>query len=104
MQIASVVGLALTSIVTAAGAAHATESPSVILVESESFAHYGGWVDDSQFMDEMGSPFLLAHGLGRPVADAVTTVEFPAAGEYRVWVRTRDWVAPWNAAGAPGKF
>ena len=55
-------------------------------------------------MDLMGSPFLLAHGMGRPVNDAVTRVRFPQQGMYRVWVRTRDWVAPWNAPGAPGKF
>lgn len=55
-------------------------------------------------MDQMGSPYLLAHGLGVPVADAQTTVEFPSAGRYRIWVRTRDWVAPWKVAGAPGKF
>ena len=55
-------------------------------------------------MDQMGSPYLLAHGLGDPVADAVTTATFPKAGKYRVWVRTRDWVAPWKAPGAPGKF
>ena len=75
-----------------------------VLVEAEAFDDYGGWVDDSQFMDAMGSPFLLAHGLGVPVNDASTTVRFPAAGTYRVWVRTRDWVAPWNADGAPGRF
>ncbi len=75
-----------------------------VLVEAESFADYGGWVDDSQFMDQMGSPFLLAHGLGRPVSDATTQVVLPAAGRYRVWVRTRDWVATWNAPGAPGRF
>ena len=46
----------------------------------------------------------LAHGLGRPVSDATTTAEFPAAGTYRVWVRTKDWVAHWQAPGAPGKF
>jgi hypothetical protein len=55
-------------------------------------------------MEQMGSPYLLAHGLGIPVADATTQVTFPSAGSYRVWVRTRDWVAPWNAPGAPGKF
>ncbi|MCX7826094.1 MAG: FAD-dependent oxidoreductase, partial [Verrucomicrobiae bacterium] len=42
--------------------------------------------------------------LGVPVADAVTQVQVPAAADYRVWVRTRDWVAPWKAPGAPGKF
>ena len=55
-------------------------------------------------MDQMGSPYLLAHGLGNPVRDAVTSVSFPFAGRYRVWVRTRDWVAPWKAPGAPGRF
>ena len=55
-------------------------------------------------MDQMGSPYLLAHGLGVPVKDASTAVKFPAAGAYRVWVRTRDWVAPWNAPGRRGSF
>ena len=75
-----------------------------VLIESERFDDYGGWIDDSQFMDQMGSPFLLAHGLGNPVADATTQVRFPVAGKYDVWVRTRDWVATWEAPGAPGRF
>ena len=78
--------------------------PRTVLIEAESFADRGGWVVDQQAMDVMGSPYLLAHGLGTPVADAVTTVEVPAEGVYRVWVRTRDWVAPWKAPGAPGRF
>ena len=76
----------------------------LVLVEAESAAEAGGWVVDQQFMDLMGSPYLLAHGLGEPVQDAVLQVEFPTAGTYRVWVRTRDWVAPWKAPGAPGRF
>lgn len=79
-------------------------TPVTVLVEAESFSSPGGWVVDPQFMDQMGSPYLLAHGLGRPVKDAITTVRFPAAGTYRVFVRTKDWVAQWNAPGAPGKF
>jgi hypothetical protein len=75
-----------------------------VLIEAEGFANRGGWVIDQQFMDQMGSPFLLAHGLGNPVGDAATAVTFPATGTYRVWVRTRDWVAPWNAPGVPGSF
>ena len=75
-----------------------------VLVEAESFADLGGWSLDQQYMDQMGSPFLLAHGLGKAVADARTEVALPAAGRYRVWVRTRDWVAHWKVAGAPGKF
>lgn len=75
-----------------------------ILIEAEQFNDYGGWIDDSQFIDQMGSTFLLAHGLGKPVEDATTTVRIPEEREYRVYVRTRDWVAPWNAPGAPGRF
>ena len=75
-----------------------------ILVEAEGFTDLGGWVIDPQFMDIMGSPYLLAHGLGRPVADAHTKVTVPAAGNYRVWVRTKDWVAQWKAPGTPGRF
>lgn len=76
----------------------------VVLVETESFEELGGWVVDQQFMDLMGSPFVLAHGLGVPVQDCRTRVELPRGGRYRVWVRTRDWVAPWGAEGAPGRF
>lgn len=79
-------------------------APDSILVEAESFDYPGGWVIDQQFMDQMGSPFLLAHGLGVPVADARTTVRIPQPGAYRIWVRTRDWVAGWKAPGAPGRF
>lgn len=77
---------------------------ATVLVEAESFANHGGWLVDQQSMDVMGSAYLLAHGLGRPVADATTTVTLPEPGEYRVLVCTKDWVARWNAPGAPGKF
>lgn len=80
------------------------QSPEIVLVEAESFESWGGWVNDQQFMDLMGSPFLLAHGMGTPVQDAETQVKFRKPGRYKVWVRTRDWVAPWNAPGAPGRF
>ena len=85
-----------------------------ILVEAEGFDDCGGWFGDTQFMDIMGSPYLLAHGTGKPVDDATTVVECSEAGEYRVWVRTFDWVARWRGrerAGrkqargeAPGRF
>lgn len=59
----------------------------------------GGWSLDPQFMDVMGSPYLLAHGVGQRVCDAKATVAFPKPGKYRVWARTRNW-----ADGAPGRF
>jgi len=77
---------------------------ATLLVEAESFAEHGGWKLDTQFIQIMGSPYLLAHGLGRPVEDATTTVSVPREGAYRVFVRTKNWVGPWNAPGAPGRF
>ena len=71
-----------------------------IFVEAEQFENRGGWVNDSQFMDLMGSPFLLAHGMGRPVADATTTVSVPEDGVYSVYARTRNWTAPWSSHAA----
>ena len=63
---------------------------SKILCEAESFESYGGWILDSQFEEEMGSPYLLAHGLGKPVTDAVTEIAVAADGQYRVWARVKD--------------
>jgi hypothetical protein len=75
-----------------------------LLVEAESFSKHGGWSLDTQFIRHMGSPYLLAHGLGKPVEDASATVKFPETGTYRVFVRTKDWVARWQAPGQPGRF
>jgi len=75
-----------------------------VLVEAESFTNPGGWSLDTQFIREMGSPYMLAHGLGKPVTDATTTITLPEAGQYRVFVRTKDWVARWQATGQPGRF
>ena len=75
-----------------------------VWVEAESFANKGGWVVDQQFMDLMGSPYLLAHGLGNPVNDASTEVSFPERGTYYVYVRTYNWTSPWYHGTGPGKF
>jgi hypothetical protein len=94
--------LALALLIPAGGLAHA--EPHTILLEAEAFDALGGWVIDTQVMDQMGSPLLMAHGLGRPVADAATRVAFPAAGTYRVLVRTRGWAATFDAPESPGRF
>ena len=80
------------------------QNKSTILIEAESFNNKGGWVVDQQSMDVMGSPYLMAHGMGIPVQDASTKVQFPNTGTYNVFVRTRNWVKRWNAIEAPGKF
>jgi hypothetical protein len=75
-----------------------------LFVEAESFEDHGGWVLDTQFIDVMGSAYIMAHGLGKPVRDATTMVQNSVDGKFRVWVRTKNWVGPWDAPGAPGKF
>lgn len=75
-----------------------------IFIEAESFEHTGGWVIDNQAYVAMGSPYLMAHGMGQPVANATTTVNVSKSGKYRIWVRTRNWVKSWNKEGAPGRF
>ena len=77
---------------------------NTVLVEAEGFDSPGGWVIDQQFMDQMGSPFLMAHGLGVPCADATANVEFPETGRWHVWVRTRNWVSNWDSEEGPGQF
>ncbi len=80
------------------------QNGEMIFIEAESFSERGGWVIDQQSMDVMQSAYLMAHGLGLPVSDANTIIEVPSKGNYHVWVRTRDWTAPWNVEGSPGRF
>jgi FAD-dependent oxidoreductase family protein/putative NAD(P)-binding protein len=75
-----------------------------VLLETEGFENYGGWVLDQQSLPVIGSSYMLAHGLGIPVDNANTTVGIGEAGDYKIWGRTKDWVAQFDATGAPGKF
>ncbi|MFN8207666.1 MAG: FAD-dependent oxidoreductase [Bacteroidales bacterium] len=79
-----------------------TSKKEVVFIEAENFTEKGGWVVDAQFAEQMGSPYLMAHGLGIPVANAYTKLRFPSPGKYHVWVRTMNW-APGNW-DAPGRF
>ena len=45
-----------------------------LFLEAESFEKKGGWSIDQQFMDLMGSSYLIAHGLGTPVDDMVANL------------------------------
>ena len=89
--------LLLTTILAPPGACLAA---STIWLEAEQFRDLGGWTNDAQFVDQMGSPYLLAIGLEGPAADAVTQIKIPSPGTYRLWVRSRDWVPDYS----PGRF
>lgn len=82
----------------------AAENAPDIWIEAEAFKNKGGWVVDQQYMDIMGSPYIMAHGIGNPVEDASTTIEIPRKGKYHIFVRTYNWTSPWNEGDGPGKF
>ncbi len=73
---------------------------NVIWREAEQFDSTGKWSNDPQHMDIMGSPYLLATGLGKPVDDAVAIVQVDKRGSYKLWVRCRDWLP----SHSPGQF
>lgn len=75
-----------------------------LLIESGCFADHGGWVLDTQCIEAMGSSYLMAHGLGKPVADAVTQIRFAADRPVHFYVRTRDWTSEWGRGEAAGQF
>lgn len=75
-----------------------------VFIEAENFDLKGGWLVDQQFMDQMGSPYLLAHGLGKPVENATTSVNIKTQGTYEVYVRTYNWTSPWWDKEGPGAF
>ena len=81
-----------------------TNQSNSIFLSGSMFDDKGGWTVDSQYIDQMGSTYLLAHGLGRPVKDAVTSFEVVKSGEYNIYVRTRNWTSEWSDAPTPGVF
>lgn len=84
------------------GSVATSTASQIILIEAESFDTSGGWRADTQSVEQMGSVYLIAHGMGLPVGEARTSIAIPTPGDYRVWVRTRNWVpGNWDA---PGRF
>lgn len=74
--------------------------PGYLWVDAEDFEDYGGWWMETQFVPQMGSPYLMAAGTGTPVADARTTVRVDDAGTYKLWVRNKNWIRDYD----PGTF
>ena len=69
-------------------------------LEAEEFSDYGGWEIDTQFVHKMGSAYLIAKGVLKPLVPAKTEVVVPSSGTWRAWVRTKDWLPDYS----PGKF
>lgn len=76
-----------------------------VLVLCTRFEETGDWTVEQQFVLQMGSSYLLAHGLGEPLkGNPRTTVRIPADGTYTLWVRTKNWTAFWSDGKTPGRF
>ncbi|MDD4017489.1 MAG: FAD-dependent oxidoreductase [Kiritimatiellae bacterium] len=75
-----------------------------VWLEAEGFRTLGGWVVDQQSMGQMGSAYIMAHGMGVPIENAQTVCNIPRKGEWTVWVRTRDWTASWKRGTPAGRF
>jgi len=92
--------LTMTALVAFLAAPPFISASTFVWCEADLFDDLGGWLHDAQFVDQMGSPYLLAYGLEGPAKDAVTKANVPLAGKYRLWVRTRDWLPEHS----PGRF
>ncbi|MBC7287718.1 MAG: FAD-dependent oxidoreductase, partial [Armatimonadetes bacterium] len=86
----------------ASGQSAVIDGHHFVWVEAEQFPELGGWKIDSQFLEQMGSSYLLAQGLHGPVEDARTEIELPAEGLWTVWVRTKNWCP--DVQPPPGRF
>jgi len=78
----------------------AAADDGTLWIDAEDFADYGGWLLDTQFVHLMGSAYLMAAGIGTPVADAVVEFDLPRGCAYRLWVRARNWLPEYT----PGTF
>ena len=67
------------------------EGRSLIIVEAVRFDDPGGWTIDTSCMESTRTPFLMAHGMGIPVADATTAVRvLPSEEDYIRHLRMFD--------------
>lgn len=80
-------------------------SSNSLMLLATKFEDKGDWTVEQQFVLQMGSSYLLAHGLGSPLAkDAETSFEVAEEGDYKLLVRTKNWTAFWSEGKTPGIF
>ena len=68
--------------------------------DAADFGSYGGWSLDTQHVGFMGSSYLIAPGTSKTVSDATLKLKKLKPGNYRLWVRSRNWIPE----HAPGQF
>lgn len=70
-----------------------------IWIDAVDFSDYGGFVKETQFVREMGQPYLLANGTGTPVKPATVSFEVKSNSFYRFFVRTKNWLCDYAPDG-----
>lgn len=70
-----------------------------IWIDAVDFKDYGGFVKETQFVREMGQPYLLADGVGTPIQPASTSFKVTEDGYYRFHIRTKNWCPEYNPDG-----
>lgn len=74
---------------------------STVWLDAPDFTTKGGWQLETQFVREMEQPYLLANDEpGKPVQNAAAEFSVKQQGNYRVFVRTKNW----KPADSPGRF
>ena len=95
------VALAALCAVSLGGAGTASAAAATrIWVEAEDFADRGAWQVETQFTHLMGSAYLIAPGVLKPIGAAKTSFDAPIGGRFAVWARCKDWVPEYH----PGRF
>ncbi len=68
-----------------------------VFIEAGSFDEFGGWILDTQFIEIMGSTYLMAHGLGKPVHSSGYWGTWAwEGGYYRHPINDLEYIRDWN--------
>ena len=70
-----------------------------IWIDAVDFDDYGGFVLETQFIREMGQPYLMANGVGEPVEPASVSFNVENCGAYRFYIRTKNWCEEYSPDG-----
>ena len=70
-----------------------------IWIDAPEFDSFGGFIKETQFVREMGQPYLMADGVGEPVKEATVKFKTKDSGYYRFFIRTKNWIYNYKPDG-----
>ena len=75
-----------------------------LFLDAETFDDLGGWTIDTQSYESYSFAYIIAHGIGKKVADARHDIVIEKSSRYRAFVHTRNWSGVWKRGTAAGMF